>query len=76
MKITVKTYASLREYTDGEGTVSMELDEGAHVEDVLQKLGVPRDEVKILMLNGRRVNPGAQISDGDRLAVFPPIAGG
>ncbi|MBD3171671.1 MoaD/ThiS family protein [Candidatus Bathyarchaeota archaeon] len=76
MKITVKTYASLREYTDGEGTVSMELDDEACVGDVLRKLGIPRDEVKILMLNGRRVKLGAQMGDGDRLAVFPPIAGG
>ncbi|MFW6108880.1 MAG: MoaD/ThiS family protein [archaeon] len=76
MKITVKTYASLREYTDGEGTVIMGLDEETCVGDVLRELGIPEDEVKILMLNGKRVKLGAQVGDGDRLAVFPPIAGG
>ncbi len=76
MRITVKTYASLREYTDGEGTVSMGLDEETCVGDVLRKLGIPEDEVKILMLNGKRVKPSAHVGDGDRLAVFPPIAGG
>ena len=76
MTILVKVYATLREYTGGEGTFTLSYDGNVTVSKLLENLGVPREEVKMIMVNGRRSKPEKTLSDGDRVAVFPPIAGG
>jgi molybdopterin converting factor small subunit len=74
MAILVKVYATLRKYTDGEGT--LHLKEAETVKDVLEKLGIPEKEVKNVIINGRRRDLNHLLADGDRVALFPPIAGG
>lgn len=76
MRITVKIYASLRKHTDGEGTIELELQKNSEVEDILEMLRIPDDEVKIIMINGKRSQTNMVLRDGDRVAIFPPIAGG
>ena len=74
MAILVKVYASLREYTGGEGTLYV--DGADTVQALLEKIGVPLNEVKNVMVNGRRRDLDFRLSDGDRVAFFPLIAGG
>lgn len=74
MAIIVKVYATLRKYTDGEGTIHM--DQAETVIEVLETLGVPEKEVKNVIINGRRRGLDHRLADGDRVALFPPIAGG
>ncbi|MCB2173444.1 MoaD/ThiS family protein [archaeon] len=76
MRITVKIYADLREYTDGEGTISLGFAEKTRIRDITRYLKIPEKTIKIIMLNGRRAGPDAVVHDGDRVALFPPIAGG
>lgn len=74
LAILVKVYATLKEYTGGEGTLYIE---GADtVQTLVEKLGVPVNEVKNVMVNGRRRDLDFKLSDGDRVALFPLIAGG
>ena len=74
LAILVKVYATLREYTGGEGTLHIE---GADtVQALMEKIGVPANEVKNIMVNGRRRDLDFKLSDGDRVAFFPLIAGG
>jgi molybdopterin converting factor small subunit len=73
MTILVKVYATLRTYTGGEGTLYMD---EAETEDILDKLGVPTKDVKNVIVNGRKRSIGYLLVDGDRVALFPPIAGG
>jgi len=74
MTILVKVYATLRKHTNGEGTIHV--DQAETVKDVLDMLGVPENEVKNVVVNGRRRGLDHRLSDGDRVALFPPIAGG
>lgn len=76
MRITVKLYADLREYSNGERTLTLEFTRGSRVMDVLERLKIPEREIKIIMVNCRRAKPNNGIHDGDRVAIFPPIAGG
>ena len=76
MRITVKLYANLREYSNGEGTISLELAENSSVMDTLKHFKIPENETKIIMVNGIRAKPDTIVQDGDRVAIFPPIAGG
>jgi molybdopterin converting factor small subunit len=76
MKITLKTYASLRQYTNGETTLELELPQGSKITDVLKRIQIPNDEIKNIMVNGKRSKKDKILKDGDRVALFPPIAGG
>ena len=76
MKITLKTYASLRQYTNGEITHELELPLGSRIADLLERIQIPTDEIKNIMVNGKRAKHDGVLRDGDRVALFPPIAGG
>jgi len=79
MKIEVNLYASLAKYlpknSEGKPCI-MEVGEGANVRQLLEQLKVPSDVVKIIFLNGAHAGTDATLKDGDRLGVFPPVAGG
>jgi molybdopterin converting factor small subunit len=80
MKIELKLFASLGRYMpqekEGKSSELMEIHEGARVRDIINRLGIPDHAVKILFLNGIHAKGEDRLKDGDRLAVFPPIAGG
>jgi molybdopterin converting factor small subunit len=44
--------------------------------DLLDQLQIPATEPKILLVNGLHVGRDYTLRDGDRVGVFPPIAGG
>ncbi len=46
------------------------------LEQLLQQLGVPFEEVGVAALNGTVVGPEACVSDADRLELYPPVSGG
>jgi len=54
----------------------MEIRAGMSVRDVLQELKIAENEPKIMFVNGVHAKLDDVLEDGDRLAVFPPIAGG
>lgn len=79
MKVLVILYATLAHLLprDSQGnTCVMDVSEGTTVSDVLNSLKVPGDAVKVIFLNGRHANEDQPLQEGDRLAVFPPVAGG
>ena len=79
MMIDVCLYASLAsklQEKTGRNSCPMDFPEGVCVKDVLDKLNIAEDEPKIIFLNGIHAKPDDRLKEGDRLAVFPPIAGG
>lgn len=79
MKVQVKLFATMKEFLPAPGDYSscqVELNEGATATDVLAKLGIPEDIPKIILINGVVVKPDHQLTDGDTVSIFPPIAGG
>ena len=79
MKVEINLYAYLSRYTpegsgSGKGLV-IEVTEGTKIRDLWARLNVPEDEVKIIFLNGVHANGDTILKDGDRLGVFPPVAG-
>jgi molybdopterin converting factor small subunit len=76
MKITLKIYASLRKYTNGESTLIIKLPPGSNIGYLLERTQIPNDEIKNIMVNGKRSKKVKILEDGDRVALFPPIAGG
>ena len=79
MKIEMNLYASLSRYAPDRGSRKrflMEITEGTKIRDLLAQLKVPKDAVKILFINGVHANGDTIVKDGDRLGIFPPVAGG
>lgn len=77
MVIEVRFFASLRKYTPNEpsGIVSVDVVDGLVVSDLLHELEVDPSEVVGISLNGKTVTQDTILSDGDRLGLFPAVAG-
>lgn len=79
MKITVKLYATLSRYRQGEraGTpFEIELLEGAALQDLIDQIKIPIEETRITFVNGIIQEPDWKLKDGDEVGIFPPIGGG
>jgi sulfur-carrier protein len=79
MRILLCLYASLASHLPdaAEGnSCTIDVQEGAAVRDILGQLKIGLDVPKIIFLNGIHASLDDVVKNGDRLAVFPPIAGG
>lgn len=80
MKVEVKLYASLGRYMPQaaleKGKGYLEVGEGTTIKAFLENLKVPLETVKLIFLNGIHAKDTEILKDGDRLGVFPPVAGG
>ena len=79
MKIQLRLFASLAGYLPDQkngGFSIVEIKEGTTIKSLLDDLKVPADLPKIIFLNGVHAEETAILKEGDRLGVFPPLAGG
>lgn len=77
VNIEVKIFATLQKYIKSKDKIiKMEVKKGTKVEDVIQELGLPKELVKIAIINNQKVPLTEEVSSGDKLSLFPLIAGG
>ena len=79
MRVHVKLFAGLTRYgPDGKPGEAFEvaLPEEATAGDLLAEVGVPREEAKVIFINGRARPPETTLAAGDQVGIFPPIGGG
>jgi len=79
LKIEVRVFATLRRYVPELGVgepKKMELPEGTTFDELRKQLGLPAEEIKIIMRNGIQAEMGDVIADGDRIAYVPAVGGG
>jgi len=84
MRITLKLFATLEQYLpaqrQGHNEAVVELAEGSSIGEVLRRLGVPREQVHLVLLDGQHVAAeqldSTTVPEGASLAVWPPVAGG
>ena len=77
--VEVRLYATLRRYAPGVRlgkAMRLSVERGSTLQQIYDRLGVPVYEVKRAIVNGVARDHGYSLSDGDRVAVFPPVAGG
>ena len=75
-QVQINLYATLRAYVGGSPSVDVDIEPGDTVRRVLDRLGVPPGETRILFVNNRAATLAQTLSDGDRVGVFPAIGGG
>jgi hypothetical protein len=74
MYVTVRCYEELNEYLTREKqkrTFCLVLDKGSIVTNVLQSLGIPNQEVDLVLVNQRPVDFSWEITHGDRITFYP-----
>jgi molybdopterin synthase sulfur carrier subunit len=77
MSIHVHLFAYLTKYSPtGEEKFGLNLGPGATVGQLLEKLGIPADFEKRVLVNGRHAEPSTPLSEGDDVFIYPPAAGG
>ena len=83
MVVTVKLYAGLARRAaetspnaSAGSPIEIELPEGATVADLIAKLELPEDEIKVTFVNGRACPRDRELEPGDEVGIFPPIGGG
>ena len=79
MKIHVAVFATLRRYLPdlrlGEAKV-LEVAPGCTMAQLRDQLGLPADEVKVVMRNYLQADLDEEVREGDRIVFFPAVAGG
>jgi sulfur carrier protein ThiS len=79
VKVDVVLFAYLASFQpDGLGgrhSRTFDLADGSTIADVIGMIGLP-DEPRVIFVNSRHAPEGQVLREGDRLAIFPPVAGG
>ena len=77
MRVHVNLYANLKIYSsDGSGSLDLDLPTDATVQAVIERLCIPPAVHAVILVNGRRSAADTQLSEGDRMTLFPPMEGG
>ena len=77
MKINLKCFAHLAEQhtCDHEVITTVDIDTETTVEKMMSKTGIPKKDVKIVMINGKISGLGQTLNDGDTVALVPATGG-
>lgn len=79
MKIELRLFASLAAFMPekmADNPWTMEVREGATIKSLLQQLKVPQKDIKVVFLNGIHARDDDVLKEGDRVGIFPAVAGG
>jgi molybdopterin synthase sulfur carrier subunit len=88
VKVSVKLFASLAksiseavlaQHPQGirSGTpLEVKLPEGSTLDDLVDHLALPREELKVFFVNGRARQLDHRLEPGDEIGIFPPVGGG
>jgi len=74
MKITVKLFATLRDF--GPKIQEMSVSENSTIEKAIKSLNLPEEIPLLTIVNGVHTDPEEMLKEGDVLALFPPVGGG
>jgi molybdopterin synthase sulfur carrier subunit len=79
IKVEVRLFATLQRYCPEAGAkkgLVVEMAEGTSLNDLLSKLKVPIQEARILFVNNRKQPINYLLQYGDKIGIFPQVAGG
>ena len=79
MEVEVRVFATLRRYMPelniGEPRI-VQVEPGTTLDQLRVQMGLPAEEVKIVMCNNLQAVPEDLVRDGDRITYIPAVAGG
>jgi sulfur carrier protein ThiS len=77
MKVNLKCFAQLakKQVCDYKESTPHEMPEGSTVSDLIERLGLPREEIKVIFVNNTIVAAGTLLRNGDNVALAPVTGG-
>jgi len=77
MNVIVKCFSTLAnpDTCDFSESTAYDLKDGQTVDDLIQRAGIDRQNVKIAFVNSRIVELDKILSDGDRVGLAPAVGG-
>ncbi len=77
MKVHLKCFATLAEgdVCDFRESAQNEIAEGETVNALVERLGLPRKDIKIIFVNNKTASFDTVLKDGDQVALSPPVGG-
>jgi sulfur-carrier protein len=75
VNITIKLFASLKRFLPA-SSENYPIEPGITVKKLLDELCVPKDEVKIIFIDGVKHDLGSILKGGERVGIFPAVGGG
>jgi len=76
VRVKLNAYATLRAYLSGAASVETEIEPGQTVGSLLDRLGIPPDQTRIIFVNNRAAGLSYRLEGGEQIGVFPAIGGG
>lgn len=75
VQIQLKLFANLAQYLPAEGE-RIEIAPGVSIGEILDRIGLPREKAKLIFVNGIKGDLETPLQGGERVGLFPPVAGG
>ncbi len=79
MNIELRLFGGLRTYLPegSEGfSCLIDMKEGSTVDELLNRVKIPQETLKIILVNAVHAENDQVLNEGDKVSVFPPVAGG
>ena len=77
MRVIVELQAYLEQYSpNGQSVFEFELPDGANVDRLIHRLGLPDELASVIIVNDESTGPDHALHEGDRVTLIPPLAGG
>jgi len=74
-EVTLKIFASLLHWAK-EPEVRIPIEGPTALRNLVEHLGIPEDEVAVVIRNGKQVKLDTEVTPGDIVSLFPVIDGG
>jgi molybdopterin converting factor small subunit len=79
MAVRLMLAATLRQYAPGynaETGCHVIVEPASTVRDLARELGIPEEEIKLIMVEGVAADWDTTLTGNERVAFFPPVGGG
>jgi sulfur-carrier protein len=73
--IDLKLYATLNKFSPS-SPEQYPVKPGTTVLSLIEKLGIPANQAKLVFINGVKCELTASLQGGERVGIFPPVGGG
>ncbi|RLC31897.1 MAG: MoaD/ThiS family protein [Deltaproteobacteria bacterium] len=73
--VKIKLFATLKKYSPADAE-NYSVEPGTTVGDLLEQLGIPEQEAKIIFIDSVKVSLDTVLNEGMTVSIFPPIGGG
>ena len=73
--ITIKLFATLKRFLPA-SSENYPIETGITVKQLLDELCIPKEEVKIIFIDGVKHDLGSILKGGERVGIFPAVGGG